>query len=80
MLAFLKANVYNIIVIAILLLVVFLIIRKIVKDKKAGKSAVCGGDCSKCHANCSHKNWPLNNCLEFFVWLEKQQAKELQLQ
>ena len=45
MLAFLKANVYNIIVIAILLLVVFLIIRKIVKDKKAGKSAVCGGDC-----------------------------------
>ena len=38
------------------LLVVFLIIRKIVKDKKAGKSAVCGGDCSKCHANCSHKN------------------------
>ena len=35
MLAFLKANVYNIIVIAILLLVVFLIIRKIVKDKKA---------------------------------------------
>ena len=50
MLAFLKANVYNIIVIAIVLLVVFLIIRKI------GKSAVCGGDCSKCHANCSHKN------------------------
>ena len=46
MLAFLKANVYNIIVIAIVLLVVFLIIRKIVKDKKAGKSAVCGGDCS----------------------------------
>ena len=55
MLAFLKANVYNIIVIAIVLLVV-LIIRKIVKDKKAGKSAVCGGDCSKCHANCSHKS------------------------
>ena len=56
MLAFLKANVYNIIVIAIVLLVVFLIIRKIVKDKKAGKSEVCVGDCSKCHANCSHKN------------------------
>ena len=43
MLAFLKANIYNIIVIAVILLVVFLIIRKIVKDKKAGKSAVCGG-------------------------------------
>ena len=41
MLAFLKANIYNIIVIAVILLVVFLIIRKIVKDKKAGKSAVC---------------------------------------
>ena len=50
MLAFLKANVYNIIVIAIVLLVVFLIIRKIVKDKKAGKSAVCGGGCRKCPA------------------------------
>ena len=60
MLAFLKANIYNIIVIAVILLVVFLIIRKIVKDKKAGKSAVCGGDCSKSHANCSHKGWPLN--------------------
>lgn len=55
MLAFLKANIYNIIVIAVILLVVFLIIRKIVKDKKAGKSTVCGGDCSKCHANCNHK-------------------------
>ena len=53
MLAFLKANIYNII--AVILLVVFLIIRKIVKDKKAGKSAVCGGDCSKCHSNCNHK-------------------------
>lgn len=60
MLVFLKANIYNIIVIAVILLVVFLIVRKIVKDKKAGKSAVCGGDCSKCHANCSHKGWPLN--------------------
>ena len=37
MLAFLKANVYNIIVIAIVLLVVFLIIRKIVKDKRQAK-------------------------------------------
>ena len=37
MLAFLKANVYNIIVIAIVLLVVFLIIRKIVKDKNKSR-------------------------------------------
>ena len=37
MLAFLKANVYNIIVIAIVLLVVFLIVRKIVKDKRQAR-------------------------------------------
>ncbi len=32
------------------------IIAKIVKDKKAGKSAVCGGDCSKCHSTCNHSD------------------------
>ena len=37
MLAFLKANIYNIIVIAVILLVVFLIIRKIVKDKRQAR-------------------------------------------
>ena len=32
---------------AILLLIVVLIVRNIVKDKKSGKSS-CGGDCSHC--------------------------------
>lgn len=32
----------------IVLLCVILIIRKMIKDKKSGKSIRCGGDCSKC--------------------------------
>ena len=32
----------------IVLAVVILAIRSMVKDKKAGKSLQCGGDCSKC--------------------------------
>lgn len=32
----------------IVLLCVILIIRKMIKDKKSGKSIQCGGDCSKC--------------------------------
>lgn len=38
---------------AVVLLVVAgiagLAIRSMIKDKKAGKSLQCGGDCSKCH-------------------------------
>ena len=36
----------------ILLLVVVLIIRKMIKDKKKGKSIICGGDCSQCGGHC----------------------------
>ncbi|MDD3339018.1 MAG: FeoB-associated Cys-rich membrane protein [Lachnospiraceae bacterium] len=32
--------------------IVALIIRKMVKDKKAGKSIQCGGDCSHCGGHC----------------------------
>lgn len=32
----------------IMLVVVILAIRSMIKDKKAGKSLQCGGDCSKC--------------------------------
>lgn len=53
MLAFLKANIGTIIVLLVVAVVVAAIITKIVKDKKAGKNVVCGGDCSKCHG-CSH--------------------------
>lgn len=47
--AFLAANGGTILVLAILLLVVFFIIRKMQKDKAAGKSA-CGNNCAHCAA------------------------------
>lgn len=31
-----------------------LVIRKMIKDKKSGKSLQCGGDCSHCGGHCSH--------------------------
>ena len=37
------------IVLIILLVVVSLVIRSIIKDKKNGKSITCGGDCTTCH-------------------------------
>ena len=37
------------IVLIILLVVVSLVIRSIIKDKKNGKSKTCGGDCKNCH-------------------------------
>ncbi|CDD48584.1 putative uncharacterized protein [Firmicutes bacterium CAG:534] len=42
----------TIIVGAILLLVVALVIRSMVRDKKNGKSLQCGGDCSHCGGRC----------------------------
>lgn len=49
MLEFLKNNIGNIIIIAVLALVVFLIIRKLVKAKKQGQSSCgCGCGCGSC--------------------------------
>lgn len=42
----------TIIVGAILLLVVGLVIRSMIRDKKNGKSLQCGGDCSHCGGRC----------------------------
>ncbi len=42
----------TIIVLIVLAIIVALIIRRMVKDKKAGKSLQCGGDCSKCGGHC----------------------------
>lgn len=42
----------TIIVLIVLATIVALIIRSMVKDKKAGKSLQCGGDCSKCGGHC----------------------------
>ena len=44
----------TVVVLAILAGVVALIVRKMIKDKKAGKSIQCGGDCSHCGGHCGH--------------------------
>lgn len=36
----------------ILIVVVALVIKSMVRDKKNGKSLQCGGDCSKCGGHC----------------------------
>ncbi len=52
MLNFIQANIWTIIVAVVLTVIVGLIIRSLVKDKKSGKG-ICGGDCSNCHG-CPH--------------------------
>lgn len=47
MLAWITENIGTILISAVLLLVVVLIIRKLVKDKKKGKSS-CGCNCANC--------------------------------
>ncbi|MDD6202482.1 MAG: FeoB-associated Cys-rich membrane protein [Lachnospiraceae bacterium] len=37
---------------AILLIIIALIIKSMVKDKKSGKSLQCGGQCDRCKMNC----------------------------
>lgn len=39
---------------AIILIAVAFIIRSMVKDKKAGKSVICGNDCKHCGGHCVH--------------------------
>lgn len=51
MLTWLAANWINIVVLAVVVLVVGLVIRSMIRDKKAGKSA-CGGNCGSC-AGCA---------------------------
>ena len=47
MLAWITENIGTILISAVLLLVVILIIRKLVKDQKKGKSS-CGCNCAHC--------------------------------
>ena len=49
MLAWLSANLINIVLIAVIVLVVGLLIRGMIRDRKAGKSS-CGGSCASCGA------------------------------
>lgn len=55
MILFLKENIITIIICVIIVLLVILAVRKMIIDKKNGKSS-CGGDCSNCMYNCSKKN------------------------
>lgn len=43
----------TIIVGVILVIIVALIVRSMVHDKKNGKSFTCGGDCGKCKGHCN---------------------------
>ena len=47
--AWLSANFVNIALIAVIVLVVALLIRGMIRDRKAGKSP-CGGSCASCGA------------------------------
>ena len=52
MLSWLSANLINIVLIAFITAIVVLLIRSMIRDRKAGKSA-CGGNCACCSA-CSN--------------------------
>lgn len=41
------------VVLVVLIVIVALIVRGMIKDKKNGKAIQCGGDCAHCHG-CSH--------------------------
>ena len=49
MLTWLGANLINIVLVAVLAGLIALVIRGMIRDKKAGKSS-CGGSCSSCGA------------------------------
>lgn len=49
MLAWLSVNLVNIVICAVLILIVGLIIRGMIRDRRAGKSS-CGGSCGSCGA------------------------------
>ena len=51
MLLWLKANLVNIVLILALALIVFFIVRSMIRDKREGRSS-CGGSCSGC-AGCA---------------------------
>lgn len=36
----------------VLIVVVALVVRSMIRDKRSGKSLQCGGDCSKCGRHC----------------------------
>ena len=57
MLTWLYANLINIALIAVLALIVALLIRGMIRDRKAGTCA-CGGSCASCGACCKCASAP----------------------
>lgn len=53
MLSWIGANIGTIIICIVLAVIVTLIIMNMIKDKKKGKSPICGGKCGHCPMNCS---------------------------
>ena len=49
MFAWLSANLINIVLVAVLVLIVGLLLRGMIRDKKAGKTS-CGANCASCGA------------------------------
>ena len=52
MLSWIGANIGTIVISAVLLLIVSLIVVYMVKEKKKGRSPVCGGKCGHCPMSC----------------------------
>ena len=52
MLSWLQTNIASIAVAAVLLVMVTLIVRSLILDKKAGKH-ICGGSCGSCGGSCA---------------------------
>lgn len=44
----------TVIVLAVLVVIVGLIVRSMIRDKKNGKSIQCGGNCSACGGHCHY--------------------------
>ena len=53
MFAWIAKNIGTILICLVLILIVYAIIRSMIKDKRAGKSS-CGGNCSHCGGSCCH--------------------------
>ncbi len=51
----------TVIVLIMLVCAVALAVRSMIKDKKAGKSLQCGGDCSSCGGHCGAPVQPKGN-------------------
>lgn len=63
MLLWLKANLVNIVLILTVALIVFFIVRSMIRDKREGRSS-CGGNCSGCAAcgGCTYRSGLKEQC------------------